>query len=166
MSNIQYAFIARDRIPDRAALQASIDALGFDLKLNPEYTPFRDSGFLPFILNGEQGPGFEIRYQEAGDLIDKVGALRDVAASRDHCISMAWHGSMRDLACAMIVSCALAKEFGAVVSYEGNAPEPMEALLSGVLEALEEAKLERNQPSSNTPHTDGHTVKKPWWKLW
>jgi hypothetical protein len=166
MSNIQYAFIDRDRVPDRVALQASIDGLGFDLKLHPEYTTFRDHGFLPFVLNGEQGTGFDIEYQEAGELLDELGTLRDVAANRSYCISMAWHGSMRDLACAMIFSYTLAKEFGAVVSFEGNAPEPIEALLLGVREALEEAKRERDQPSSRLSHSKSENIKKPWWKLW
>jgi len=166
MSNIQYAFIDRERVPDRVALQASIDDLGFDLILHPEYTPFKDYGFLPFVLNGEQGPGIDIEYQEAGELLDEHGTLRDVVANRDYCISMAWHGSMRDLACAMIVSYALAKEFGAVVSYEGKVPEPLEALLSGVNEALEEAKRERDQPSSRMPDSYVQSGRKPWWKPW
>lgn len=166
MSNIQYAFIHRERVPDRLALQASIDALGFDLKLHPEYTPFSDGGFLPFVLNGEAGPGFDIAYQEAGELLDQAGTLREAVANRDHCISMSWHGSMRDLACAMVVSYALAKDFGAVVSYEGQAPEPLEALLAGALEALEEAKRERDEPERGRPHSNHQPGKKPWWKLW
>lgn len=36
MSNTQVAFIGRARVPSRSALQASIDALGFDLKLDPQ----------------------------------------------------------------------------------------------------------------------------------
>jgi hypothetical protein len=166
MSNIQYAFIDRARVPDRVTLQASIDALGYDLKLHHEYTPFKDSGFLPFILNGEEGPGFEIEYQETGDLVPEDKAMREIAANRDCCISMAWHGSMRDLACAMIVSYALAKDFGAVVAYEGNAPESVATLLSGVQEALSEAKREREQPLRKLPQPNGQKVKKPWWKLW
>jgi hypothetical protein len=163
MSNIQYAFIERTRVPDRAELQASIDALGFDLKLHPEYTPFEDSGFLPFVLNAEEGPGFEIQYEAASDLIGAELALQDIAAGRDYCISMAWHGSMKDLACVLIVSCALIKDFDAVVSYEGEPPESLEKLLSEIPGVLAEAKADEAKAASRSIDA---TLKKPWWKLW
>ena len=163
MSNIQYAFIERTRVPDRSELQASIDALGFDLKLHPEYTPFEDSGFLPFVLNGEEGPGFEIYYEVASDLIGEERALQEIAAGRDYCISMAWHGSMKDLACVFIVSCALMKDFDAVVSYEGEPPEPLEKLLSEIPEVLADAKAQEAEAANCSIDA---TLKKPWWKLW
>ena len=166
MSNIQYAFISRALVPDRGTLQASIDGLGFDLTLHPEYTPFEDSGFLPFVLQGEDGPGFEITYQDARDLTGDDEAMRVIASDLDYCISMVWHGSMRDLACVMIVSYALAKDFGAVVSYEGNPSELPTALLLGVHEALREAKFEREQASSKQPAPSELARQKPWWKIW
>jgi len=82
MSNMQFAFIERSLVPDRAALQASVDALGFDLKLDPEYTRFDDSGFLPFILNGEEGFGFEIYYEEASEIIGEDQRPRTVKPYR------------------------------------------------------------------------------------
>lgn len=166
MSNIQYAFIHRSKVPDRATLQASIDALGFDLRLHPEYTPFKDAGFLPFVLEGEEGPGFEIGYQESRELLTDDPKLRALAADRDYCIDMIWHGSMRDLACAMIVSYALAKDFGAVVSYEGEPPEPEDRLLAGANEALIEARRERVNPASAHSSPVALTGTKPWWKFW
>ncbi len=163
MSNIQYAFIDRSRVPNRSELQASIDALGFDLQLSPEYTPFKDSGFLPFTLNGEEGPGFEIQYEVATELIGEDQALTAIAAGRDYCISMAWHGSMKDLACVMIVSCALMKNFDAVVSYEGEAPEPLEKLLAEVPGILADARTQEAR-GANPPIQI--KAKKPWWRLW
>lgn len=142
MSNTQYAFIDKARVPDRAALQSSIDALGFDLKLHPDFTPFSDSGFSPFVLNGEAGPGFEIFYQPTDDVVGGDKAFRALAEGRDHCISMSWRGSMKDLACVMIVSCALTKDFGAIVSYEGDDPEPLDAMLEGTKEIIREAEDE------------------------
>lgn len=65
MSNAQFAFVERARVPSRAALQASISALGFELQLDPGFLPFENSGFLPFVLNGGDGPGFEIDYLDA-----------------------------------------------------------------------------------------------------
>lgn len=163
MSNIQYAFIERGRVPNRSQLQASIDALGFDLKLCPEYTPFEDSGFLPFTLNGEEGPGFDIQYEAASELIGEDQALKRIAAGRDCCISMAWHGSMKDLACVMIVSCALMKDFDSVVSYEGEPPESLDRMLSVVPEVLADAKAQEARDASQSVQIK---AKKPWWKLW
>ena len=163
MSNIQYAFIERNRVPDRSELQASIDALGFDLKLHPEYTPFVDSGFLPFFLNGEDGPGFEIYYEVARDVIGENRAFQEIAAGRDYCISMAWHGRMNDLACVLIVSCALIKDFDAVVSYEGEPPESLEKLLAEIPGVLADAK---SQEAKAANRSIGTPLKKPWWKFW
>jgi hypothetical protein len=56
---------------------------------------------------------------------------------------MIWRGSMKDCASVLIVSCALAKDFGAVISYEGEPPEPFENLLEATREAIAEAKNER-----------------------
>ena len=139
MSNTQFAFLPRAKVPDRNALQSSIDALGFDLKLHPEFTRFEDSGFLPFTFNGEDGPGFEIEYQDASDVTDDDEELEAIADGRDYCISMVWRSSMKDLACVMIVSCALTKDFDAIVSYEGEAPEPLAQMLEATRDIIRDA---------------------------
>jgi hypothetical protein len=139
MSNTQFAFLKRSSVPDRASLQASIDALGFDLKLHPDFTPFDDSGFLPFTLNGEEGPGYEIYYEETKDVAKGDERLLALAGDRDHCISMVWRSSLKDLACVMVVSCALTKDFGAVVSYEGEPAEPLESMLEATYGILKDA---------------------------
>lgn len=129
MSNTQVAFIEKSRVPDRATLQASIDALGFDLALDPAFTPFEDEGFSPCVLAGEGDVGFEVFYGDADELTDGDETLEAIAAGRDYAISMVWRSSMKDLVCVMIVSCALAKDFGAVISYEAEEPETLPALL-------------------------------------
>jgi hypothetical protein len=166
MSNTQFAFIDRSRVPDRSALQASIDAMRFDLKLHPEYTPFDDSGFLPFLLNGEEGFGFEIYYQDASEIIGDDRSLGAIANGRDHCISMVWRGSLKDLACVMIVSCALTKDFDAVVSYEGEKPQPLDAMLTATHDVIKDGAGE-TPPISNGNQTDKPSVRRaPWWKFW
>jgi hypothetical protein len=142
MSNSQFAFLNRSAVPDRASLQASIDALGFELKLHPGFTPFEDSGFLPCTLKGEEGPGFEIFYEESAEIVGEDDDFKLIADGRDYCISMVWRGSMKDLACVMIVSCALVKDFGAVVSYEGEAPEPLPKLLEATQGIVNDAASE------------------------
>ena len=142
MSNTQFAFIKRESVPDRAALQASLDALGFDLRLDPEFTPFEDEGFLPFTLKGEEGPGYEVYYEEASDICEEDEELAALADGKDVCISMVWRSSMKDLACVMMVSCAYAKDFGAVISYEGNEPETVEGMLAALPGILKESRGE------------------------
>jgi hypothetical protein len=143
MSNVQYAFLDKTRVPDRAALQASIDALGFDVKLHPDFTPFTDEGFSPCVLGGEAGPGFEIYYQTASEATDDDEEVLAVADGRDYCISMVWRGSMKDLACVMIVSCALARDSGAVISYEGDDPSPLDELIASTKDILADAAAEQ-----------------------
>ncbi len=143
MSNSQFAFIPRSRVPQRDALQASVDRLGFDLKLHPDFTPFDDSGFLPFTLNGYEGPGFEIHYSAAQDVVGDDDDFAAMADGRDYCITMTWGGRMKDLACVMMVSCALARDFDAVVSYEGEEPQPLEDMLHTVQVALKEGAKEK-----------------------
>lgn len=142
MSNTQFAFINRNQVPDRKSLQAAIDQLGFDLQLHPDFTPFEDSGFSPCTFKGVEGAGFEISYDEAAELIDEDEELAALADGKDYCISLEWHSSMKDLACAMIVSTALAKYFDAIISYEGDEPESIEELLEGTAEAIELAMNE------------------------
>jgi hypothetical protein len=43
----QTAYLQHEAVPERSALQAAIDALGFDLKIDDSYTPFKSRGFLP-----------------------------------------------------------------------------------------------------------------------
>lgn len=156
MSNTQYAFLMRSRVPDRTALQASIDSMGFDLKLHTEYTSFTDSGFSPCILYGIPEVGFEIAYEQAQNFPDLVG----IAGSNDFCISMTWGGSMKDCACAMIVGCALVKDFGAVISYEGNPPDELDQLLPETHDTIKQA-LAPEAPLPLQPQSN-----KPWWKFW
>lgn len=166
MSNTQMAFIGRARVPSRSALQASIDALGFDLKLHPEYAPFEDSGFLPFLLNGEEGFGFEIYYQDAAEIVGDDESLRAIANGRDYCISMVWRGSLKDLACVMIVSCALVKDYDAVVSYEGNAPEPLDIMLVATHDVIKDGVGETPPLVGVAPKEMPSVKSAPWWKFW
>lgn len=167
MSNIQYAYMDRARVPDRATLQAAIDGLGFDLRVPPGYAPFESRGFLPFVLQGEDGPGFEIGFETTRDLMADDPGVEDLAAGRDACISMAWHGSMHDLACVLMVSCALMKACDAVVSYEGEPPEPLENLLATIPEVLVDARAQVARAAERQAQTPAQAQeKKPWWKLW
>lgn len=144
MSNTQYAFLSQDRVPNRQALQASIDALGFELQLDPDFTPFEDEGFSPCVLFGEEDEdvGFEIFYEPAAEVVEDDEEFQRIAGDRDFCMSMSWGGSLKDYAAVMVVSAALAKDFAAVVSFEGEPPDPPEKLLSEASSALQDARAE------------------------
>ena len=139
MSNTQYAFIQRSSVPGRGALQASIDGLGFDLKFHLEFDLTSDSGFLPLVLNGQDGLGFEVLGTSTAEMAELGDELLSLAGERDYCISMVWGSSMKDLACVMILSCALTKDFGAVVSYEGSPPESLATMLESTRDILKDA---------------------------
>jgi hypothetical protein len=116
MSLQQTAYVARSNVPDRAALQAAVDALGFDCKIDTFYVPFQCSGFLPCVLAGSES-GFEIYFEAATDVLSDFPNLTGTVGSRNVAITFRWGGDMSECACVLIVSAALAKTFGAIVHY-------------------------------------------------
>jgi hypothetical protein len=120
VSLTQLAFLDRERVPQRVELQAAVDALGFDLKIDDYYAPFEASGFLPCKLESASS-GFEIYFDAAASLVADLPALAPVVGSRDAAIIFNWGGDMAECACVLIVSAALAAAFDAVVYYEPDA---------------------------------------------
>lgn len=118
MANEQFAFLKSSGVPTRNEWQQAIDRAGFDLTLDTGFEPRGNVGFVPCTLNGAAS-GVEMYFDDSADLMREFAA---VAGDRDCCISFRWSGSMLECACAMIASFALATEFGAVVSYEGEQP--------------------------------------------
>lgn len=146
MSQTQFAFLNKENVPNREQLQASLDALNFDLKLDPEYTPFEDEGFSPCILNGESDIGFEIYYEPSSDLLEDVVDNDDefhaIIGSNNYAISMNWGGSFKDCTAVLMVSIALAKDFGATISYQGDSIETIEGMMAGIEECSIEIEKE------------------------
>ena len=118
MANEQYAFLKSSSVPTRDHWQQAIDRAGLDLKLDPKFEPRTNVGFVPCKLNGAES-GVEMYFDDSAEFIEDFAAI---AGDRDCCISFRWGGNMRECACAMIASLALATDFGAVVSYEGEPP--------------------------------------------
>jgi hypothetical protein len=119
MSLQQTAYVNRANVPDRAALQAAVDALGFDCKIDTYYVPFQCSGFLPCVLAGSES-GFEIYFETAADVLRDFPNLAGTVGNRDVAITFRWGGDMSECACVLIVSAALAKAFGAIVHYQDD----------------------------------------------
>ena len=136
MSNEQYALMDRSKVPSRERWQDAIKQCGFDLQLDPEMKPFEDSGFSPCTLMGEE-TGVEIDYDDSPEMMED---FRDIAPGKDCCVSFRWGGDLLECACAMIASYALAKHFGAVVSYEGEDPySDLDEFLKETREIVKEA---------------------------
>lgn len=142
MSNTQYVFLSKSRVPERAELQASIERLGFDLKLHPELHLMQDEGFSPCVLEGASDVGFELMPMTAEEATGGDEDFLAIAGGREHCLTFAWRGSIKDCAAVMIVSCALAKDYDGIVSYEGDSPEPLERMIEGARGVVEDARKE------------------------
>ena len=119
MSLEQTAYVAHSCLPDHAALQAAIDALGLDCKVDASYEPLKFRGFLPCVLGG-QDSGFEIYFDPAATFLADFPQLIPMVASRDVAITFRWGGDMAECVCVLIVSAALAKSCGAIVHYHDD----------------------------------------------
>ncbi len=144
MSQTQFAFLKKENVPTREQLQASLDAHNFDLKLDPEYTPFEDEGFSPCVLNGEPDVGFEIYYEPSSDLLedDEDEEFHQIVGPNDYSIYMNWGGSFKDCMSVLMVSISLAKDFGATISYQGETVETIEDMLGGIKDCTNEIAKE------------------------
>lgn len=142
MSNTQFAFLAKENVPSKEQWQSAIDELKFsiNLQIDPELVPFEDEGFSPCIWgDNEHDVGFEIYYDPSADIHGDDADLTKIIGDNDYSISMCWDGSMKDCAAVMIASCALATAFGAVISYQGQAPEALDKLISDTKEIIVDA---------------------------
>ncbi len=144
MSNTQYVFIEDSRIPSAANLQRSIDGLKLpsELRLDPTLDLRTDSGFSPCTINGAEDVGFELFVSPSAEILANLPSLKGFVGAREICIQMVWRGSYADCACAAAAGYALAKDFEAVVSYEGQSPDSVDAMREATLEALRYAEGE------------------------
>lgn len=116
--------------------------MGFNLELDPDFTPFEDVGYSPCSLNGKENIGFEIYYEEAKEVVGDDREFQQIRGDKNYCISLVWGSDLYDCVCSMIVSCALAKGFGAVVSYEGEVPDSFEKMLKNTRSLLQDIESE------------------------
>jgi len=146
MSQTQYAFMKKSNIPSQKEWQKAIDELQFDihLQLDSDLVPFNDSGFSPCKWgNTDHDVGFEIDYEPSVDVFGNDSEFERLAGEgNDYCISFCWRGNMKDCAAVLIASCALANSFGAIVSYEGEFPEPISKQLESARSVILKAKTE------------------------
>jgi hypothetical protein len=136
--NTQYCFLNSINIPDRDQWQAAIEKLTYDLQLAPEFSPFGDGGFLPCTLNGEKELGFEIAYGTTDECVEEGDPFEKHIGNRSDYISLSWGSSFKDCACALIATLALIKSFDAVTTYDGEVPDSIADIVSGIEESFRE----------------------------
>ena len=162
MSLHQTAFIAKERVPNRSDLQATVQKLGFDLTIDDFYKPFGCSGFLPCNLNGEKS-GFEIYFGLSEEELQQFPHRKEAIGNRDSAITFRWGSRMDECACVMIVSAALANDHGAVVLYQDDdIIYSLAELIAGAKETLLE--VQPAAPSLLPPPTQ--PTQRSWWKFW
>lgn len=143
MSQTQFAFLRKDRVPTAEQWQQAIDELCFDVRvqIDPSLKPLEDSGFLPCKWGDtDDDVGFEIYYESAKDIYGHDEEFAEIATlMNDLCICMRWGGRMKDCAAVMIASCALQRSFDAVISYERHSPDLLEKLIKNTVSVIAEA---------------------------
>jgi hypothetical protein len=136
MSNELFAFIDQVKVPTREAWQQAIHQSGFDLQLDPGMKAVGDSRFSPCTLMGTMS-GVEI--SGVGE-VSFLNDFSEIHNGRDFCITFRWGGDMRECACALVASYVLARDFGAIVSFEGNEAMPLEELLQEARDAVDSVR--------------------------
>jgi hypothetical protein len=126
MARALTAYLKKEDVPSREALQRALDPMGFRIVVDNDYTPFETKGYVPCALDGEDA-GFDLRFQEAGAESQSKFSLADDAVV----MALRWGGDPREELAALAVASALALQFGATVEEPGaNDPLSPEEVLA------------------------------------
>lgn len=133
MSMELHVLLEKSRLPDVQAWQAAIDALGFDVKLDPSLAVETDTGFLPAKFNGNDS-GFEFDVSPVHEIADTYPEFGNEFAGRDVSGNFRWGGDLNEMACALVASAALA------TLTDGTWFDPQEGACVDPAGAVEEAR--------------------------
>lgn len=114
MAQLYSAFLNRNDVPTRQALQDALNGLKFKLAVDDTYAPFETAGYLPCTLNGEDG-GVDLRFDAVAPLLAKFPHLLLQIGERDAAIILRAGGDPREQVCALMIAAVLAQSFGAIV---------------------------------------------------
>lgn len=106
MSMELHVLLSSSRLPDVRQWQISIDALGFDVKLDPSLIVENQSGFLPVTYNG-RGSGFEFDVCAASEVTEFHPEIGNQAAGFDRSANFRWGGDLIEMGCALVAAAAL-----------------------------------------------------------
>lgn len=121
MAHKYIAYIESSKVPDLAALQAAIKALGFKLTIDEAYVPLKFSGYLPCTLDGEDA-GFTLKF----DSSDMPG--------KDTAVTLQSGGDPREDVTVLIIAATMASAFGASVQDGKQQPTSAETLQATALD--------------------------------
>jgi hypothetical protein len=126
MARALTAYLKKDDVPARKALQGALDPYGFKVVVDDDYAPFKTKGYVPCALDGEDA-GFDLRFQDVdAETRAKVSLPEDAVA-----MAIRWGGDPREELAALAVAVALAERFSATVEEPGTgAPLSAEELLA------------------------------------
>jgi len=138
MAKSYIAYLERNGVPDRQALQAALKGLRFPLAVDDGYVPFESSGYLPCTLDGEDA-GVDIRFSDSATQLAEHPQLQEAVGSRDAAIMLRWGGDPRERTSALMLAAALAHSFDAQVqSQQDDTMLAPEALLIEARQRLSE----------------------------
>jgi len=136
MAKSLIAYLERNRVPDRTALQGALKALRFPLSVDDGYVPFETSGYLPCTLDGEDA-GVDLRFVDSATQLAGHPGLQDAVGARDAAIVLRWGGDPREHASALMLAAALARDFDAQVqSTQDDTLRTADALLGEARQCL------------------------------
>jgi hypothetical protein len=115
MARALTAYLKKDDVPSRKALQGALDPLGFKVVVDDDYAPLTSKGYVPCALDGEDA-GFDLRFQDVeAETRSKFDLGEDAVA-----MAFRWGGDPREELAALAVVVALAQQFGANVEEPGT----------------------------------------------
>ena len=137
MAKVQTAYLKREHIPSRTALQDAIKHLRFKLMLDECYTPFECTGYIPCTLDDEDA-GVDIKFG-ATDFSALAPTIKVVIGDRDTTMTIRPGADPREIVSAAIIAATLANSFEALFQNQGDdALENAEALLKSARSAFRE----------------------------
>ncbi len=135
MSMELHVVVEDSRLPDVRRWQECINALGFNVTLDPTLSVRESKGFLPCTFRGRKS-GFEFVIWPASDIAVSYPEFEQRFKARDASANFRWGGDMVEMACALIASAALA------TLCDGLWFDPQEGICLNPPEALEQVKAD------------------------
>ncbi len=108
MSMELHVLVADARLPNVKEWQETIDAFGYDLKLDPNRVVRENKGFFSCTFEGQKS-GFEFDIFPASAIVQAYREFLKPFTDRETSANFRWSGDFVEVACILIASAALAK---------------------------------------------------------
>ena len=118
MAKARTAYLKREHVPTRMALQDAINNLRFKLALDDSYIPFECKGYIPCTLDGEDA-GIDIKFGTT-DVNALTPQNKVTVGDRDIAMTIRSGADPREIVSATIISATLANSFDAKIQKQGE----------------------------------------------